>query len=471
MIRPAHHRLLAALAALALGGCNEGPRIEGLPQTIAFGPAPRPAVNESTATVTATASSGLPVLYGSRTPDVCSVGAGTGLVRGRVSGRCTIAASQAGNTRYAAAFPVTQEVLFTFQGVIEFGPAPSLRVYDLGTVTAVETTGQSVAYAGTTPSSCSVEGATGLVAAIAPGDCTVVASAGDLHATQTFVIAPAAAPTVPGAPSGVSATAGDTQGMVKVRFGALEAGGSPITGYVVSSVPVGASGTGGSLPVTATCPNSCTGYRFVVAATNSVGKGPSSGPGDIVTRYAVLATFREPDTQPNDSVFVGTYTFNASAGTVSALRGKLSESMTGGSTPYPDDTMTWLTLDHQLSAQPVTLDGADGWLVTTFRLDVTDTFTRDPKMGGTDGWAPGSGNALHFGYPGANPGNAYAMIFVNAAAPTAAPTQGQINRMAYADCTPGGMMGGTCMTGTSEQGYGTFGSMGGHPVSQVTTRQ
>jgi len=30
------------------------------------------------------------------------------------------------------------------------------------------------------------------------------------------------------------------------------------------------------------------------------------------------------------------------------------------------------------------------------------------------------------------------------------------------------MMGATCMTGTTEAGYGTVGTMGGYPASQVT---
>ena len=50
-------------------------------------------------------------------------------------------------------------------------------------------------------------------------------------------------------------------------------------------------------------------------------------------------------------------------------------------------------------------------------------------------------------------------------------TQDQIDKLAYADCAPGGMMGSTCMTGTTEAGYGVLGSMGGYPVSQVITRQ
>jgi hypothetical protein len=184
----------------------------------------------------------------------------------------------------------------------------------------------------------------------------------------------------------------------------------------------------------------------------------------------VVATFREPDTQPNDSIFLGSFTYDSSAGLVTDLGGELSESMTGGPVPFPDDTMTWVELRHQLSALPVVLDGAEGWLVTTFRLSITDTFTVDPRFGGTDGWAPGSGSGLYFGYPGTNPENAYVRIFVNAADPAAVPTQAQLDKLAYADCAPGGMMGATCMSGTSEAGYGTTGTMGGHPVSQVTTR-
>ena len=204
---------------------------------------------------------------------------------------------------------------------------------------------------------------------------------------------------------------------------------------------------------------------------NALGPGPASAPASVVTAYRVVAVFREPDTQPNDSIFEGTFLYDASAGTVSGLAGRLSESMTGGPTPYPDDTMTWVELRNQLSSIPALLDGEAGWLVTTFLLPITDTFTSDPKLGGTDGWAPGSGGALHSGFPGANPGNAYARIFVRASDPTATPTQVQIDKLAYADCAPGGMMGSTCMTGTSQAGYGTTGTMGGYPLSQVTTRR
>lgn len=191
-----------------------------------------------------------------------------------------------------------------------------------------------------------------------------------------------------------------------------------------------------------------------------------------VTTYSVLETFYEPDTQPRNSIFKGSFDFDDVALTVSNLQGWLSESMTGDpSTPGPngDYGMTWLNLTYQLSSMPVTLGGVDGLLVTTFLNSNTNTFTT--AFGG-DGWSPQAGvnsGGVYYGYPkpANNPGNAYAMIFVPTADPTMPLAQVQINSLAYADCAPGGMMGAVCMTGTTVEGYGSVGTMSGFPVSQV----
>ncbi len=194
----------------------------------------------------------------------------------------------------------------------------------------------------------------------------------------------------------------------------------------------------------------------------------AAGPAAQAASYNVTTTFYEPDTQPNDTVFVGTFEYNQATRTIANLQGRLSESMTGGAIGYPNDTMTWLTLSHQLASW---YDAAlGGTFAATFRNSNTNTFT---TLFGGDGWTPQAGieaGAIYYGYPtpGNNPGNAYALIFVPDD-PLAPLTPAQIDKLAYADCAPGGMMMAACMTGTSEAGYGMIGSMSGFPVSQTIT--
>jgi hypothetical protein len=206
--------------------------------------------------------------------------------------------------------------------------------------------------------------------------------------------------------------------------------------------------------MTVTCPITCSGYAFSMIASNPVGNSLPSTAAHVLTNYSVTETFYEPMTQPNDSIFTGSFTLDSTSGTVSNLIGSLTESMTG----IP---MATVVLGSQLS---VVSDGAGGLLVTTFALNTTNTF-----YGG--GFAPGSGSGMYFGYPGANNGNAYAMIYINVANPTATLTQAQLDKLAYADCTNLGMMGATCMTGTTVAGYGTIGTMSGYPVSQIISKR
>jgi hypothetical protein len=192
--------------------------------------------------------------------------------------------------------------------------------------------------------------------------------------------------------------------------------------------------------------------------------------------YRVVTTFHEPMTQPNDTIFTGTFTFDPTNKVVSNLTGFLTQSMTKAD-PTCVSTManlcafggpmTEVALENQLSAEAVTLDNEAGLLVTTFALDTTNTFD-----GG--GFAPGGTEYFGLSTGATNPksggiGNAYAMIFINTEDPTAPLTQGQLDKLAYADCTAGGMMMNTCMTGTTVAGYGRKGTMMGEPLSQVIT--
>lgn len=182
------------------------------------------------------------------------------------------------------------------------------------------------------------------------------------------------------------------------------------------------------------------------------------------TTYLVTTTFYEPQTQPKNSIFQGSFVYDEDSKTITDLQGMLSESMTGTS----PSTMTWLSLNYELKSWYDSTLG--GTFAAVFKNNSTNTFWTG--LGG-DGWSPQAGIAvggIYYGYPSkvANPGNAYALIFVPDD-PLMALTQAQVDKLAYADCAPGGMMGAVCMTGTSLAGYGAAGTMDGFPVSQVIT--
>ena len=96
------------------------------------------------------------------------------------------------------------------------------------------------------------------------------------------------APTVPGAPTGVTATAGD--GSATVSWTAPSNGGSAITSYTVTpfvgsaaQTPVTVSGSPPATQTVVTGLSDGTSYTFTVSATNANGAGPDSSPSNSVT--------------------------------------------------------------------------------------------------------------------------------------------------------------------------------------------
>ncbi|HEY5115468.1 MAG TPA: fibronectin type III domain-containing protein, partial [Nakamurella sp.] len=101
-------------------------------------------------------------------------------------------------------------------------------------------------------------------------------------------------PTAPGAPTGVTAVAGNAS--ATVSWTAPANGGSPITSYTVTPYVAGVAqpvtNVGGNPPatsVTVTGLTNGTAYTFTVAATNAVNTGPASAPSAPVTPVAVTA--------------------------------------------------------------------------------------------------------------------------------------------------------------------------------------
>lgn len=183
-----------------------------------------------------------------------------------------------------------------------------------------------------------------------------------------------------------------------------------------------------------------------------------------VTNYNVTTTWFEPDEEPDHSIFIGSFTYDNVTKTVSNLQGSLSEAMTGDDTGWPGMYKLELKYQNNSPANPTSWYDSElgGTFAATFLNSATPTFDNGV-------WKPAAGIAIgatYLGDPGV--GNAYALIFVPDN-PLNGLTQPQINKLAYADCTTGGMMGQQCMTGTSVAGYGSVGTMSGYPLSQTIT--
>jgi len=469
--------LIASLMGLSACGGGDGAAVKAAPQSITVAAVATTLDLGETVSLGATASSGLDVRFASQTPDVCSASS-TGLVTPLKAGTCVIKVRQPGNPDYApaTAVDVTLTVAVDPAQHITFLAVPTLSLGGSTTVQAHASSGLQVAYSSLTPDVCSVQASSGVVTNLMAGDCTVAANQpGDnlyLAAAQETITMTVAVPpglTVPATPAGVAVAFADVSQSVVVSAAGVDSGGSPLTRYTIRSVPARVETDVTTLPATVSCAGSCSGLAFTVSAHNLVGEGAASLATQILTTYEVEQTFFEPDTQPRDSIFRGTFVFNATTGQVTALQGVLTQSMTGNpASSLTDYGMSTLDLRFQLSA--IRDEGLGGLLVTTFLLNTTNTLS---TIGGGDGWSPGTGGALYYGWPSAtNPslggvGNAYARIFVNTEDPAASLTQVQIDKLAYADCTAGGMMGAACMTGTTVAGYGSVGSMSGYPVSQI----
>jgi len=87
---------------------------------------------------------------------------------------------------------------------------------------------------------------------------------------------------VPGAPTNVTATAGNASAVVSFTV-PTDNGGIAITSYVVTSSPGGITKTGSSSPITVTGLTNGVSYTFTVAAVNDIGQSVASSPSNAVS--------------------------------------------------------------------------------------------------------------------------------------------------------------------------------------------
>ena len=98
-------------------------------------------------------------------------------------------------------------------------------------------------------------------------------------------------PMAPGAPTSVSATAGDASATVAFVAPTFVGIPPPITGYLATSTPGGFTATGASSPLTVTGLSNGTAYTFGVQATNAVGYGPAGTSGSVSPAAPIAVIF------------------------------------------------------------------------------------------------------------------------------------------------------------------------------------
>jgi len=181
--------------ASVCGDANAAVTITAASQTITFPAIGSKTLGDTPFTISATASSGLPVTFSSLTTSVCTVSGNVVTLAG--AGTCTIAADQAGDSSFGAAPRVTRS--FTVAKGSQTITFAALTTKTLGTppftVSATASSGLTVTFSSQTASVCTVSGTT--VTLVALGTCTIAANqAGNTNfnaaaqVTRSFTVAP-----------------------------------------------------------------------------------------------------------------------------------------------------------------------------------------------------------------------------------------------------------------------------------------
>ncbi len=197
---------------------------------------------------------------------------------------------------------------------------------------------------------------------------------------------------IPSAPANVTATGGNAQATVSFTLPASN-GGSPITGYTVTSSPGAKTGSGRptstSGGITVTGLTNGMAYTFTVKATNANGPGLASGPSNSVTPTA-------PVTAPGAPT-IGT----ATAGNAQA-KVTFSAPASNGGSPITGYTATSSPGGKTGAGGPTTTSG--GITVTGLTNGTAYTFTVKATNSVGAGAASGASNSVTPTAPATAPG-------------------------------------------------------------------
>ena len=261
--------------------------------------------------------------------------------------------------------------------------------------------------------------------------CTNCGASGELQVYNgtiwSNITLSAASGTLPGAPTGVSATAGNTQALVSFTAPAYN-GGSAIISYSATSSPGGFSGTltqAGSGTITVTGLTNGTAYTFTVTATNAAGTSAASAASNAVT----------PVTVPGAPT-IGT----AIAGNAQASVPFTAPASNGGSaiTSYTatSDPGNITGILNQAGGGTITVSGLTNGIAYTFTITATNAI-------GTGAASAASNSVTYATVPGAPIVGAATAGPAQASVPFTAPTSngGSAITLYTATSTPGNKTG------------------------------
>ena len=282
---------IPARCVAAIGGTGQ------TAQTITFDALPPRTLGDPPFTVTATASSGLPVSFSSGTGSVCTVSGNTVSLVG--AGVCTIAADEGGDSNYSAAPTSARKTSPSPKRVetIAFGALPARTLTNSPfTVSATATSGLAITFSSQTPGVCSVSGNS--VTLIAAGTCTIAADQpgdGNYHAapqvSQSFTVSPSCSLSPAQLPAGLERIAYSATVTLANAAGALTLTGSLPPGLTFSNgVISGTPTTRGAYTFTVSGGDSTgcqasTSYSLAISAERRLAVGAGAGGAAMVQAF------------------------------------------------------------------------------------------------------------------------------------------------------------------------------------------
>jgi titin len=186
-------------------------------------------------------------------------------------------------------------------------------------------------------------------------------------------VKPSSKHVVPGAPTGGSATAGDSEATISFTP-PLSNGGSSIISYTVTSNPGGIVQSAPSSPITVAGLTNGTAYTFRVTATNATGTGPASSPSNSVTPKALPDAPTEVSAEAGDSQATVSFTPPDSNGG-STINWFTATSNPGGI------SQTW-------GSSPITVSGLNNGTAYTFTVTATNETGAGPASGPSNSVTP-----------------------------------------------------------------------------------